>query len=393
MPSALRPIAVLTVAALAAISLAACAAATGNGSGAKDSGSYTIGAIFPLSGQQAAFGNTYRDAIDAGTAYVNESGLLDGELKASFADGQANPQASVTSFNKLVNVDGAVAVLSGFSGVMKALAPIANRNEVLVMNGGAASPELRNLGDYVLNNVPLADDQIPQSVAFVAEDRDISDWVVLATNDALGQSMLTSIEKALPNAGGELVGTVTVNSEATDFGSQVLKLRELDPDFIYLAVAGGVVANLTRQIRENGINAQMMSFAGNDSPEVITAPAGEGMLFTGQHLDLDANSKALDFLRSKIENPTTLQINYFNLVLIIQQAIVALEADDADVTGVSIRAKIDEIGTFDVVGGQLFFNSDGTVSQAIDVLQVQGGKSVPIRKFESDECSVEELKC
>ncbi|MCU1614382.1 MAG: ABC-type branched-chain amino acid transport system, substrate-binding protein [Frankiales bacterium] len=368
--------------AIAAVGVLLTAAACGGAGDAAGGGSstYPVGTVIPLSGVNQLYGENYRDAIDLCTDYANKDLGLKGQIKVEHTDGQGLPGPSVTAMNQVVNVNDAVAVLTGFSAPTKALAPIANQRKVPLFNGGASSPDLQGLGDYVFNNIPLADQQIPASVGYVVDKLKGRNWFVLKSTETLGASVLKALQVAVPDAGGKIVGTAEVAADATDFGAQVAAIRGAGPDVVFLATtAGGAIPTIIRQIRDAGIDAQLVGYSGMDIPEVLAEPGAEGFLITSQSIDYDLKQPLTQYFVKAYakehpgKQPTGLQANYCSQMSIIGTAIASLEKKGDEVTGENVMKEIRAIGTFDVVGGSVTFQKDGTVSLPIDVRQLKDG--------------------
>lgn len=378
--------------ATAALGMTVLATACGGGAGGVSGGGspYTLGAVVPLSGVNQTYGNAYRKAIDMCVDYVNKNMQLKKDVKVKYADGQALPGPSVTGMTKVVNVDAALAVMTGFSAVTKALAPVANREKVPLFNGGASSPDLQGLGDYVFNNIPLANQQIPAAISYAVKKQGLNKWFVLYSNETLGLSMVKAIKESLPKAGGEIIGTAEISSTATDFGAQIAQIRAANPDLVFLAsTSGGQVPIIIRQIQAAGIHTKLASYAGIDIPETLAEPGAEGMLFTSQHIDYTLKQPLTQYFTTEYKkrypnekNPTILQANYCSEVSIIATAIHSLEGSGTKVTGENLMKEIRHIGTFDVVGGKVTFLPDGTVNLAIDVRELSGGKLHVVDTFE-----------
>jgi branched-chain amino acid transport system substrate-binding protein len=392
-----RPVTTVVTAVGLALSAAACGGDSDSGSGSADDGGkrtepYVIGAVVPLSGVNQTYGDAYRQAIDLCSEYVNGSGDLDSEIEVKYVDGKGLPAPSVQAMNRLVNVDDPIAVLTGFSAPTKATAPIANQKKVPLFNGGASSPDLQGLGDYVFNNIPLADQQMPASVEYLAGKKGLKNWFVLYSNETLGLSVLKAIEAELPKAGGTVVGTAEISPTATDFGPQVAKIRQVKPEVIFLATtSGGQGPTIVRQIRAAGIDARLASYAGIDIPETLAEPGAADMVFTSQHMDYTVDQPLTKHFSAEFEKrypgktPTILQANYCSQVSIIAEAVDALEEDGAEVTGESLMKKIRDIGTFKVVGGEVTFLPDGTVNLPIDVRELHSGKLEVVDTYTPDK--------
>ena len=97
---------------------------------------HTIGAIFPLSGTNAVYGDVFMSGADLAVEHINADGVLSGPLSIAYEDSQALPQPAVVAMTKLVNVTGVPYTLSAFTGVSKAISTLATRNSVVGVNGG-----------------------------------------------------------------------------------------------------------------------------------------------------------------------------------------------------------------------------------------------------------------
>lgn len=378
----------LGIAAVVAVSglvLSAC----GSGGAAGSGDTLKLGAVVPLSGTSQVYGNDYRKAIDLCVDYANAKTDLKTKLDVTYTDGQALPAPSVTAMNKLVNVDKVAAVITGFSAPTKALAPTANQRKVPIFNGGASSPDLEGLGDYVFNNIPLADAQIPAMADYLVTKKKLKKWFVLLSNETLGLSLRDAIEKELPKVGGELVGSSEIAPTASDFGAQIAKVRAADPDVVYLAVSsGGQPPVLVRQMRSAGIDAQLASFAGQDGTDMRAEPGADGAVFTSQTIDLESGDPLTKYFVSEFAKkydgatPSILQSNYCGIVSTIAQAAEKLETNGTEITGENIAKQIHDSGTFSVVGGDVTFTRGGTVKLPIDIVRLQDGKTTVQDTFE-----------
>lgn len=381
---------VAVLAALAMLALAGCGGAAGGSAASGSSGgsgSYELGAVFPLSGPNRLYGVRYREAMSIALDYVNKNYHLKHKVVVDYEDGKALPAPSVTATNKLVNTKQVPAVLTGFSAPTKAIAPIAKRDKVVEINAGGSSPELAQLNKYVFNTIPLANQQVPRAVSYALGKLNLKRWVVLYSNETLGKSMLKAVKADLPKAGGSVIGAIPVDSQATDFGPQVARIRSLNPDLVFLATTnGGQPPIMMRQMRSAGITAQAMSYAGIDSPPLLKTSAAQGMLFTIQGIDFKADNSATNYFDKQFaskypsKTPTTLQVNYYNSVLVLGQAMKKLEKAGKDVTGEALQQAIHSKKTFSVAGGKISIRSNGTVTEPIEVVKVKDKSEVTVAK-------------
>ncbi len=328
--------------------------------------SYTLGALYPLSGPTAAFGEMYRRATNLAVEQINEDKSLDKPLEVAFEDSQAQPQAAVVAMNKLVRVTQVPVVFTGFSAVSKAIAPVGERGNVLVLNGGASSPDLADLSPYFYNVIPLANDEVTTLLPYLAT-RGLKKIALVYVDDPLGQAVVKTLEADTVKNGQELVGSFAISSSTSQFASIAAKVRETEADAVFLAYFGQQLISLAKQLRDGGVTPPFVGISTIGDPNFIADPAGEGTIYVSQKTDWNADDpltrRFVDGYRKEFgKEPTPYDANYYNATMIVAKIIDDLENSKVEITGKAIRDKLAEIKTFDVVGGKLTFHDDGTVT-------------------------------
>jgi branched-chain amino acid transport system substrate-binding protein len=91
-----------------------------------------FGLAMPLTGSQSSYGRDQIKAAEWGVADINAKGGVNGKkLEMIVLDTQADPTVGISAVNRLVNVDKVPVFVTAWSAVVKAVAPIANREKVL----------------------------------------------------------------------------------------------------------------------------------------------------------------------------------------------------------------------------------------------------------------------
>ncbi len=118
--------------------------------------SVRIGAILPLTGDAGSYGVGLERGMELALENVNEHGGINGRtLGVVVEDSQADPAKAVSAFNKLRTVDGVPMVIGDmFSAGTLAIAPIAERNKVVLLSPSASAVELTEAGDYIFRIYP-----------------------------------------------------------------------------------------------------------------------------------------------------------------------------------------------------------------------------------------------
>ncbi len=196
--------------------LVLCAAlAAGDRARAQD---LRIGAIFPLSGPNASYGDLFASGANLAVEHVNADRMLSGRLSVVYEDSQALPQRAVIAMTKLVNVESVPYVLTAFTGVSKAISTVGQRTKTVSVNGGAVGPDLAQLGPYFWNVIPLVNLEVQALLPYLVTVRGLKRVALVYVDDPLGQSVREELQKALPGVGGTLVAALSVPPSAQQFG-------------------------------------------------------------------------------------------------------------------------------------------------------------------------------
>jgi branched-chain amino acid transport system substrate-binding protein len=346
-----------------------------------------IGAVFPLSGPNATYGDIFMSGADLAARHVNEDGMLAGDLNILYEDSQALPQQGVVAMNKLVNVEGVPYVLSAFTGVSKAISTLAQRSQTVAINGGGVGPDLAELGDYFWNVIPLANNEVGALARYAVNDLGHKRFTLVYVDDPLGESILNELEKTLPPLGAELVESHSIAASAQQFSGVAARVRSNNPDVVYVASYGSQQLQIVKQLRDNGVKAQIASYSAFSVPELQEQKEAQGALFTTQSIDWDSEDSVTkrfvdDYRAEHNKNPTSYIANYYNAVRVFALLAQALEEQGKEITGANLLAQRKATDTFKLVGGEVSFQENGTLLAPIQVLEVDGsgsGKVVSVK--------------
>jgi ABC-type branched-subunit amino acid transport system substrate-binding protein len=317
-------------------------------------------------------------ATELAASHLNEAKVLGGKLSIAYEDSQALPQQGVIAMNKLVNVEKVSYVLSAFTGVSKAISTTATRSHTVAVNGGGVGPDLAELGEYFWNVIPLANFEVRAMAPYLVQKRGLKRIVLVYVDDPLGQSIKRELESSLPPLGGVLAGALSVPSNAQQFSGIAARVRDASPDVVYIASFGAQQSQIIKQLRDNGVTQQLASYSGFAIPAIASLPEAKGALFTTQRIDWSSDDPVTKRFTQEYQlktkrAPTAYAANYYNAVLLFGTLASALQKAGLPVTGENLLAKRREIGAFDLVGGRLSFEKDGTIRSAMQINEVDGG--------------------
>jgi hypothetical protein len=106
-------------------------------------------------------------------------------------------------------------------------------------------------------------------------------------------------------------------------------------------------------------------------------PEAKGALFPTQSINwtADAVSQRLanDWKAKKGKEPNAYVANYYNAVMVFVKLAQALEKAGLPITGENLLKQRIRSGSFDVAGGRMVFQPNGTVSMPLQLNEVDNG--------------------
>jgi ABC-type branched-subunit amino acid transport system substrate-binding protein len=337
-----------------------------------------IGANLPMSGPNAEYGDLFSSAAAIAVEHANADKMLSKKLVMVIEDSQATPQQGVVAMNKLVSVEKVPYVLSAFTGVSKAIAPVGDKAHVVSVNGGGIGPDLAELGDYFWNVIPLVNFEVQAFAPYLVKERGWKKVALIYVDDPAGEAIKKELDNHVPKNGGTMVSSLQVPRASQQFSGIAAKVRESQPDVVFIASFGAQQAQIAKQLRDNGVKQQLVSYSAFSVPTVMQLPEAKGALFPTQSINWDADAVsqrlARDWKAKKGgKEPTAYVANYYNAVMVFVKLAQALEKAGLPITGENLLKQRKAAGTFDVAGGRMQFLPNGTVSMPLQVNEIDAG--------------------
>ncbi len=139
--------------------------------GAASADTIKFGAILPLTGPGGLIGTQQMRGIQFAIDQANAKGGVRGnKIEVQFEDNQAKPDQSVLSFNKMVDLEHLPVIFTAYSGPSLAMAPLATRKKVLMINAGAQADKLATASPYLINTLPTIGDEIRVLSKYLASE-------------------------------------------------------------------------------------------------------------------------------------------------------------------------------------------------------------------------------
>ena len=267
---------------------------------------------------------------------------------------------------------------SGTSSQAKEAFPIAQQNQVVAFSPTSAASGLSAIGDFIFRASLTTGVLIPGGV--MATQEKLGYQRVATIYDDIDFFSTDSNEKfreALTENGVEILTTETFQSGDTDFSAQLTRIKESNPDAIFISALPLDTPEILIQGRQLGIPA--------DVPVLITVTltsdqiqslgdAAEGAIIFANWISTASTPGNQAFVQNYratygIE-PNTWAAQSYAAVYILAEAIANAQSTDST----AIRDAMANIRDFDTVLGKFSFDADGDAVYDPIILIVENGQ-------------------
>jgi branched-chain amino acid transport system substrate-binding protein len=338
-----------------------------------------IGALLPLSGDAAAYGQNARNAIDLAVEEINSAGGVNGaEVRVVYMDTKATTDVGVAAFERLIEDRSISAVIGPMSSpVTLAVAPLAEAEHVVLVSPSASNPEITTAGDYVFRTC-LSDQYEGLVLARLAADTlGYQTAAVLYIDNEYGRGLADVFGASYEERGGAIVVREAFAAEATEFEEPLGKITDAAPQVILL-VGYAQMGDVLVEARAVGLTQQVLSSVMFDNPAILAAAgeAAEGVFFTswtpnpatpsGERLAFDTAYQARHGVR-----PGVFAAESYDTMHLLAR-VIREEGDPGD----GIRAGLHSIVGYPGASGSITFDENGDCVKAVFVKTVQDGEFV-----------------
>jgi branched-chain amino acid transport system substrate-binding protein len=286
-----------------------------------------IGSIQDLSGPIAGFGKQIRSGMMLRVDELNEQGGVNGrKLKLLVEDSGYDPKKAVLAAQKLVNQD-KIFVMAGHIGTAtnNAAMPVQFEKNVINFFPVTAAREMYE----PLHKLKYAAgssyyDQMRTTLPRLVKEKGAKKVCAIYQDDDFGSDVLQGIEAGLKSIGMPLVEKTSYKRGATDFSSQVARMKAADCDMVAMGTIIRETIGTIAESKKTGFNPIFVGTSASytDLIHKLGGKAMDGLyaMHTVQHPYIDdAAAAPIRFWATKYktkfnEDPTTFSVYGYNCI-------------------------------------------------------------------------------
>ena len=339
-----------------------------------------LGEVGSLTGSEATFGISTRNAIELAINEVNAAGGVKGKkIEVRVYDNQSKPEEAANAANRLINQDNVLLILGEVASTNSiAMATKAQPAKVPMISNASTNPKVTQIGDYIFRVCFIDPFQGYVMAKFAHDNLQINKVAVLRDlGSDYSQGLADVFERKFTEMGGKIVAGETYTKGSTDFRSQLTAIKRAAPDAIYIPGYYNDIGLIARQARELGITAKLMGGDGWDSEKLfeLGGSAVEGSYFSNHYSPDDPAPRVQKFIAAYKKAygsvPDSLAALGYDAAMVAVDAIKRAPSFDR----AAIRDAIAQTKNYHGVTGSITLDDKRNATKSAVVLEVEKGKT------------------
>lgn len=300
---------------LAAACLAALLPGCGSSTDSADADTYKIACIAPLTGDAAQYGLTYQNTLEILTDKVNSEGGVNGkQVEVTYFDDKKDAKEALNIANRIVSDGGYIGVVgSQTSSCSLAAAPVFQKEGIPMISPQASNSQFTETGDYIFSMQLPASYEAEMTAKLIVENYNYKNIAVIYSNDDWGVGVNDQFTASIADYGGTITADETfVSGQTKDFSPLISKMKDSNPDAIFIATLYSDAAQILQQMKNLDFN--MPVFATNTLYKQefldLAGENAEGILMLNS-FELENNSEEYTYLKNAYEEETGNQMDTY----------------------------------------------------------------------------------
>jgi branched-chain amino acid transport system substrate-binding protein len=349
-----------------------------------------IGHVASLTGDTATFGVSADEGIRLALEEINaKGGVLGKQVEVKTEDDRSMADEAKTAATKLITSDRVVAILGEIASSRSiAIAPVCEQFKVPMLSPGSTNPRVTvddqgSVREYVFRNCFIDPFQGTAMAKFAMDappnGLGLKRFAVLyPVNSDYGVGLKDYFIDAVKKQGGQIVEqTAYTEKSDVDFRGQLTKIKNANPEAIFVSGYYTEAGLIAQQARELGITVPLLGGDGWDSDQTVKIgkQAVEGCYFSNHYSveeDRPEVQAFVDAYKKKYDGkvPDAMAILAYDAMRIMADAITRAGKTD----GNAIATALANTKDFPGASGVTTIDEKHNAKKSVVILKIQGGQ-------------------
>ncbi|MCX7833138.1 MAG: ABC transporter substrate-binding protein [Ignavibacteria bacterium] len=339
-----------------------------------------IGQFACLTGSEAEFGQSQDKGVRMAVDEINNSGgLLGKKIELITEDNKGDNNETVTVVSKLINKNKITALIGEVaSSRSKAAAPLCQSAKIPMITPGSTNPEVTKLGDYIFRVCFTDSFQAAVNARFAFNSLKVRRVALfIDEKNTYSTGLAEGFKLLFTSLGGEIVAEEKYSAGDKDFTIQLLRIKNKNPDAIFIPGYYSDINLISIQARNNGIKVPLFGGDGWDSEKLLEGQAKqslEGCYFSTHVSKEDQSPQVQDFLnkfRNKYgQEPNGYAFLGYDAAMLLFDAIKRANS----INGIKIKEALAQTKNFNGVTGNITMDHDRNPIKPCIIVEIKNGE-------------------
>jgi branched-chain amino acid transport system substrate-binding protein len=360
--------------------------------GGDNANEIVIGQVASLTGDTATFGVSADEGVRLAVDEINAGPKVLGKtIRLQTLDDSSKSDEAKTATEKLINSDHAVAIIGEIASSRSiAMAPICQDAKVPMLSPGSTNPKVTEVGDFIFRACFIDPFQGKAMAEFALNNLKLRKFAVLyAVNSDYSVGLKDYVEQAVKAGGGQIAMELGYSEKSDkDFRSQLTKIRDVNPDAIFVTGYYQEAGLIARQARDLGITVPLIGGDGWDSDQLVKVgkEAINGCYFTNHYSPDEKRPEVEAFVNAykakyKGKVPDAMAILGYDAMRLMAHAINQAGSTD----GQKIRDALAATKDYQAAAGTITMDANRNPKKRIVVIKIVNGQFTYVASIQPDK--------
>ncbi len=249
-----------------------------------------LGAVLPLTGSTALYGESIKSGIQLAFDEIQERGEFPFPVELKIIDSESNPQKARQATDQLFAAD-ALAIIGGVtSSEALEMVEVADTYGKIILSPSASSPSLTGVSQNFFRVFPSDFLDGAKMGNFSTQKLALESVVIMAAESLYGRGSQQVFKDEFERYGGVVLEVIEYPEGTADFSGLAARAVSLKPDAIYLADFAGEISAAVKEIRQRKFQGRILTTHAFNTPEALAeaGEAAEGVFLTQPRYEADS---------------------------------------------------------------------------------------------------------
>lgn len=327
-----------------------------------DNQTINVGAILPLTGNNARYGELERKGLEMALEEINNSGGINGKkLEIVFEDFRGESKDAVVSWRKLGINNDLPLIFSGLSGACVVLSPLANSDKTVLFATDCAVAQYSSSNDFTFR-ISNSNAREGKQMAEFMLSKGIDSIAVLKINNDYAAGLFPAFEKKFSEK-GKIKIFQQYAADQKDFRTELAKIKDANVQVVYLISYAPDAEIIVKQMKEFGIELQVFSTEPIENNDFLknAGSAAEGIIYLKAALTTQKGKAFVEKAKALFGNYPEINIaRTYDALHIAAEALKECDKEN-NISGECVKTQLFKTN-YEGALGKISFDENGDVS-------------------------------